>query len=148
MELERASYLEIELDICPACAGIWFDEGELRRLQQIGTDQLPSLDRKHVPQIFKSSDEAGSRRCPSCQSVLKPHRYMYATQIVLDGCDSCHGVWVQDGELDLIHQAVSGGVNSDLGSCTTTHAAVAARRHKLMSWFRVRRASDSETVSP
>lgn len=99
--MDQMSFREVQLDDCPQCGGIWFDDGELKKLQSIG-DQLSfhTLEEKAVPDRSVMPQEAAAKLCPVCNERLTPYRYMYSSDVVLDECDDCYGVWVQDGELE------------------------------------------------
>lgn len=104
IEMEVQRYYGIEVDVCPACAGIWFDERELRTLIQTDPLILLSLEDRAVPDVYYTSEETVDRRCPRCMIPLHPYRYLYETPVELDGCAQCHGIWVENGELRRIHE--------------------------------------------
>lgn len=95
------SFREVQLDDCPQCGGIWFDDGELKKLQSIGDElSLHSLEGHAKPDKDIITAESASKLCPICNERLTPYRYMYSSDVMLDECDECYGVWVQDGELE------------------------------------------------
>ncbi len=91
-------YDGVSLDLCEACAGIWFDDGELRQLIQTDPVALTSLEESAAKNAVESAPATG-RRCPSCARVLDRYRYLYDSPLELDRCDACQGIWVEDGEL-------------------------------------------------
>ena len=103
------------LDACAGCAGIWFDDGEIRRVMQ--TDQLALLqvEDRHEPSSPPSSPSSPSspstptaRRCPDCDRVLDRYRYLYDSPVQLDMCGTCGGVWAEDGELRKMQDWLDG----------------------------------------
>lgn len=102
IEMEAQTYYGVTVDICPACAGVWFDEKELRALMQVDPLILLSLEDRAVPDVFYS-EEVLKRRCPRCAIPLHPYRYLYDSPVELDGCSQCHGIWVENGELRRLH---------------------------------------------
>lgn len=98
--METLEFRGINLDDCPNCGGIWFDDGELKKLQNL-TDPLSiqSLEGKASPLAGAAPPERENKLCPVCNERLTPYRYMYTSDIELDECDNCFGVWVQEGEL-------------------------------------------------
>jgi len=59
VELERQTYNEIEIDVCPACNGIWLDAGEIREFikdsgsfSRVNREQKESYDK--LKQAFSS----------------------------------------------------------------------------------------------
>lgn len=104
IEMDVQTYYGVEVDVCPACAGIWFDDRELRALVQTDPLILLSLEDRAVPDVYYSPDETIDRRCPRCAIPLHPYRYLYESPVELDGCTQCHGIWVENGELHRIHE--------------------------------------------
>ncbi len=99
IELQVIEHQRIHLDACPQCAGIWFDDSELRNVQ----DSLTELDRRVQPESYQRT--AGPYRlCPECDSPLARYRYLYTSNVELDGCDRCGGCWVENGELNAMHE--------------------------------------------
>lgn len=101
--MEALLFRDVYLDDCPQCGGIWFDEGELKKFVK-GHDELilHSLEDAAKPCPDVVLKERDQKLCPSCSERLTPYRYMYSSDVLLDECDSCYGVWVQDGELEKI----------------------------------------------
>lgn len=99
--MDQMSFREVQLDDCPQCGGIWFDDGELKKLQSIGDElSLHSLEGQAKPDKDVVTTEREAKLCPICNERLTPYRYMYSSDVLLDECDECYGVWVQDGELE------------------------------------------------
>jgi len=95
-------FSSVTLDTCKQCGGIWFDEGELRQIQQLGPDRLPLLDSQVSAYQLERLNSPGGKQCPICQDLLSSYRYQYSSDIHLNGCDRCGGVWVDEGELKAI----------------------------------------------
>lgn len=101
--LRSTGFLNVSLDTCPLCGGIWFDEGELVKLHSAGkTVSLRSLEDRVEPKIAAVTDRGQDRLCPGCNLRLTPYRYLYDSDVYLDECDECLGIWMEDGELDKI----------------------------------------------
>ncbi|MFN7016976.1 MAG: zf-TFIIB domain-containing protein [Fimbriimonadales bacterium] len=105
IELKPQVHLGVTIDVCPACAGIWFDEGELTRLNQLDDEILPRIDSLYQPQVT-SYDPPWERLCPNCREPLRSYNYLYTSNIRLDTCERCGGVWVDNGELEVMHRVL------------------------------------------
>jgi len=102
--LRRAKAKNVVVDICTHCSGIWFDSGEL----QIFLRDLVKSD-KINPQktsLFQSRDilttdqsVAESRMCPKCGLVMKTFNYAYDSNVFVDKCPRCEGIWTDGGEV-------------------------------------------------
>ncbi len=89
----------VQLDLCPACRGVWLDPGELALLRGAEAD-LPS-DQAPVT--------SGERRlatttyiCPRCDGAFETLEYARGTALYIDRCKSCRGIWLDAGELKRI----------------------------------------------
>lgn len=87
---------------CPQCAGLWFGDDGLRKLMALGPPSLGLVEERNRP--VRSPQLAGSLLCPDCGARMMKYRYAYASPVELDGCESCGGVFVQDGELAAIQE--------------------------------------------
>jgi Zn-finger nucleic acid-binding protein len=85
---------ETHIDVCPRCRGGWFDADELARVLSCAVDEL------HV----SSNVEKTSCICPKCGVPLARIEYP-DTQIKVDVCDECSGVWLDRGEFRGINEA-------------------------------------------
>lgn len=94
----------VTLDVCRTCAGIWFDDEELNRVQQAGSGAMAQIDASFLPAMERKKEPAAVRNCPSCPGPveMEEYTYMYASPVDIDACPSCHGIWVQDGELQVM----------------------------------------------
>lgn len=86
----------IQLDYCPFCKGIWFDNDELAHL----SEALPNVDFQ-LPEInaLKVADiNEEKRKCPRC-NVIMDKVLMNKKPPVLDICPNNHGYWFDANEL-------------------------------------------------
>lgn len=81
----------IELDTCTECKGVWFDANELREFMK--TMKPP----KKPPRSAQLCD----RMCPRCRVPLSTFRYPN-TDIDVDMCGECGGLFLDGGELERI----------------------------------------------
>jgi Zn-finger nucleic acid-binding protein len=100
--LEVRRIRDLDLDVCPQCAGIYFDEGEVAALQSKGAAALHEVEAAVEPGSFAIVESPVPKRCPGCQSAMTGYRYRYSSDIRVDGCEKCGGIWIQDGELEKI----------------------------------------------
>lgn len=106
-ELRSTALGAVQVDECPACRGLWFEDQELRLTKDQSDADLAWLDFdiwRH-PERFQRT--ARARPCPSC-----PGREMVALQydstgVTVDGCEGCHGLWLDRGELERIVRALT-----------------------------------------
>lgn len=84
------------VDVCRSCHGVWFDEGELNQLD----DGISSNAEFLAYQPVATEDEPLS--CPRCKEPLEAISPVESPELVIDCCASCHGFWLDEGELDHV----------------------------------------------
>jgi Zn-finger nucleic acid-binding protein len=107
-ELNQQKYeADITVEACPACQGVWLDHGELERIQE-SSERDYSSELQRVPdsvtQAYAMARAKGAavRDCPSCGRELDRAEYSYCSQILIDVCRHCRGVWLDRGELQAL----------------------------------------------
>ncbi len=93
-------YLDIELDLCPECQGVWFDCGELELLLGTGdaVDSEPA----------KTSEKP--RHCPVCPRKMEKVNIGPGRRVMIDKCPDGCGLWFDGNELsDLTHDLQNEG---------------------------------------
>jgi Zn-finger nucleic acid-binding protein len=84
----------VEIDRCPACAGIWLDEEEIAWLSQLSEGaSRPLADALHK----RALGSEGKRRCPRCNRGM--HQEVVSV-VTLDRCPVGHGIWFDSGEVE------------------------------------------------
>lgn len=96
----------ITIDACQGCAGIFFDSGEVGQVKAKGLALLQEIEDAIAPTVEVTQAVDGLRLCPCCNTGMHKFRYQYSSNIVLDECEKCGGIWVQDGELKRIKEYV------------------------------------------
>ncbi|MFP4028426.1 MAG: zf-TFIIB domain-containing protein [Candidatus Brocadiia bacterium] len=83
----------VVLDHCTKCHGIWFDGGELEQVIEEAEKDL------EIP----SNAQQTERFCPRCETPLYSFNYP-ETEVKVDVCTGCHGMWLDSGEFKQIRQ--------------------------------------------
>lgn len=88
----------VVVDICPKCFGMWFEKGELDRLDgsawaNVEDHPFHSTEGDHPP-----------ANCPKCLSSLDPVSPQDFSHVILDRCHNCAGFWLDAGELDRVQE--------------------------------------------
>lgn len=81
----------VRVDSCPSCRGMWFERDELAA-------HSAAVEGRLVP---PADAGVSARRCPACAVPMTRFRYS-GTQVVVDMCDVCRGVWLDVGELKAL----------------------------------------------
>jgi hypothetical protein len=59
------------------------------------------------------SEREEKRPCPMCQ---KPMEKTVVLNIIVDKCPTCHGAWLDGGELDLLKQGIEAGAGAQFAT--------------------------------
>jgi Zn-finger nucleic acid-binding protein len=97
----------IYVDACPACNGVWLERGELEMVEEvIERDYSEELSRipDYVGRAYEEARQKERRQvaCPKCGGPMESREYAYCSQVVVDQCTRCGGVWLDRGELEAI----------------------------------------------
>src|SRR5213082_1857281 len=89
------------LDGCSECGGLWFDYKELQALTRDPETGLMEVERAFQPSIA-GERAGGEMKCPKCSEALYAFSFQHTPSVRLDACPQCRGIWVDDGELQVI----------------------------------------------
>lgn len=109
--LRPQTFGTVTIDLCDSCGGHWYDAGELERIRELGPAGRPAAAPDVAPRWVDSKHD--SIVCPRCRQPLATERYAYSSDLVLDRCNNCNGVWVDAGELDRM-DALIGEWSADM----------------------------------
>ena len=101
VQLKNVILHNVEVNYCPQCLGLWFEENELRWAKDGKDKDLRWLD----IDLWKNGKEfkisRGIRLCPSCRVPLY-EVYYGDSGIIVDVCNLCHGIWLDRAEFKKI----------------------------------------------
>lgn len=103
----------LEIDTCSECQGLWFDPGELRKFftSQTIKKQFYLDDSVQSLQAVGYTISTKARACPRCRKAMKE---TLVSEVSVDICPECHGVWLDHGELKrLVKKYEKGGLKGD-----------------------------------
>jgi Zn-finger nucleic acid-binding protein len=115
--LNNIQYEYQDLDTCKKCGGVWFDKGEL--LAVVDSMILKfKVDDQSVKEVFKGSSgirelQQNNRTCPKCHVGMRTFNYCHDSNVFLDKCSSCEGIWADRGELKAVAQHIKGNPTMD-----------------------------------
>lgn len=101
INLKKQIFYNTEIDYCPQCLGLWFEEDELRTVKDERDEELNWLDVDlwQDEKRFKISKTV--KLCPSCSVPLYNVNYG-ESRILVDLCNLCQGIWIDRGEFKSI----------------------------------------------
>ena len=97
-------YEKVEVDYCPACAGVWLDEGEL--------EVLLGLEAPEVAALLSGGEDIAAdearRPCPACDRPMVKAAFGARDRVGYDRCPRHHGVFLDRGELAAVMEHALG----------------------------------------
>jgi Zn-finger nucleic acid-binding protein len=101
VELIPEKVATIQVDQCPECKGLWFEDQELRLAKDHADRDLVWMDFEiwNHPELFQVDPH--HRMCPGCRSEMVAIGYD-STKVNVDYCTTCHGIWLDKGDFQRI----------------------------------------------
>ena len=105
--LYKLTLHNVKVDACSLCQGIWFGDQTLKKAvdQMIAKESIrPSdIDVLFEPRAIAKLDEYNNiRMCPECSKAMDKFNYAYDSNIILDKCTGCGGIWTDKGKVKAI----------------------------------------------
>ena len=125
--LEKVIYeADVEIDRCPKCNGIYLDQGELKKIQEVEDVDYSGklgggINREARKFNMERQLDEQKLSCPKCNNKMEKQVHSEDSMIVVDICPSCHGLWLDKGELTALeiyaeNQRLAGSSSSKMGS--------------------------------
>jgi len=107
-ELQSTIYeKDISVETCDTCGGVWLTKEQLEIIQEIKehdyTEELSS-----TPDLGYGSYRIVEQKtrqpilCPLCDIEMESREYARSSQIMIDVCPKCHGIWLDKMELEAL----------------------------------------------
>ena len=99
--MEKVIFYGTEVDYCPQCLGIWLEKDELRQAKDEKDKDLRWLDIDLWKDKTKFKISQIQKYCPVCSVPLYSVKYT-DSEIQVDLCNLCQGIWLDRGEFKKI----------------------------------------------
>jgi Zn-finger nucleic acid-binding protein len=86
----------VSVDQCPACAGHWLQRGELELLGEHHGARMEPITVGDVAIVDSR------RKCPQDGTQLRQHEFAEHSDVAIDQCPTCQGIWLDRTELSSI----------------------------------------------
>ena len=100
-QLKKALFHNVEVDYCPKCLGLWFEQDELRQVKDEKDKDLNWLDIDLWQEETKFKISQIQKICPVCSVPLYSVNYG-DSQIEVNLCKLCEGIWLDRGEFKKV----------------------------------------------
>ncbi|PIQ83976.1 MAG: hypothetical protein COV75_04520 [Candidatus Omnitrophica bacterium CG11_big_fil_rev_8_21_14_0_20_63_9] len=93
----QGTTVQLHLEQCFSCNGVWFDAGELKKYL---AEELTILDSAPIAKELKRELDEKHAKCPKCQVEMVKQQAEKNRSVTVDACPRCHGIWLDAEELD------------------------------------------------
>lgn len=106
--LRTIRYETEAVNLCPTCGGIWCDHDELTKIvasreRVFDEQELVDLSSdKSKSQVIGDHELTSSLACVVCAKTMRRLNYAYNSGVIIDRCNSGHGVWLDKDELEKL----------------------------------------------
>ena len=106
--LNKYVYHGTAVDVCADCGGVWFEGEELKLfiskfLERNSDIPEAKIDLNKQIKIQKEIEYSESLRlCPKCGDRMPVFNFAYDSNIILNRCDICEGIWADGKEIHAL----------------------------------------------
>lgn len=96
----------VNVDICvDGCGGIYFDRKEIQHFQKGNDNSYNEIKKELSGKIFTPANQNETRVCPVCAAKMVKTK-IQGLNVEIDTCYSCGGIFLDNGELELIRESM------------------------------------------
>jgi len=99
--MQKAVFYGTEVDYCPKCLGLWFEQDELRQAKDEKDANFNWLDVDLWKDKARFKVSEKDMLCPVCSVPMYSVKYG-DSDIEVDVCNVCKGIWLDRGEFKKI----------------------------------------------
>jgi len=94
----------VEVMRCGSCGGYWVQKNNLGLILEKYMKHLAARsDKKKVRNRVNPWEvEKVKLICPECGRGMRKLNYAYNSNVIVDKCETCNGVWLDEGEIEKI----------------------------------------------
>jgi len=124
----------VKVDHCGSCGGVFLDKGELNKIEDDTAREYANQIREKENDVEEAYEmakqlERPSASCPKCKCEMEKEEYGMCSNVIVDSCPKCGGMWLDHGELKEIMLFFEGAKLET----TSLSAKIWASLHNLFS---------------
>lgn len=97
---EQIKYEGVPIYNCGSCGGHWLSQARLDVIVHRREYQMPEEVQKKIIEIAKHSNTTRKLLCLSCAREMRKIHFKHWSDIMLDQCPKCGGIWFDQCELE------------------------------------------------
>ena len=101
--LRAKKHQHVEFNICGECRGIWVSGEQFQGLAvmvaaegEVESSVKLTFQRRKA---LRPSKDNPMRMCPKCDFSMREFNYVYDSNVFLDRCEQCKGIWLDPNEI-------------------------------------------------
>ena len=99
---------KLEIDRCPSCGGLWLARSMMERADDLARMRGQGPDPAAIADLFRRTYANARRKgehrpaidCPACGEVMFEREWILGSEVRVEVCMGCRGVWLDEGEID------------------------------------------------
>jgi Zn-finger nucleic acid-binding protein len=99
-------FREVTLWMCPECSGVWINRDAVDDIRSLSDKDFDKLEELQKPEIAHPTEPMVGRCCPDDLNLLRRFEHHFFPSILVDGCDQCNGIWLDDDEVTKVAEIV------------------------------------------
>ena len=99
---DKGKTVELEVDQCFVCKGVWFDRGEMKKYL---SGKMTIVDSPALGGKLDQELDAKKGRCPRCNIQMQKMPAPKSRDMTIDVCGKCEGIWLDSTEIDRLEKA-------------------------------------------
>jgi hypothetical protein len=94
-------------DACPRCGGMFLDRGEIEKVEEVREHDWSEMMSRFPDLVAGAFEKARQMarediKCPKCGSGMESREYAYCSQVMINKCTRCGGLWLDGGETEAL----------------------------------------------
>lgn len=102
----------VEIDQCTGCGGVFLDAGELQKIQSAAARTKSNVTPpSHIQRVYARGREQAEHgenpptlTCPACGGEMAARDWGFGSEVTIDTCIECFGVWLDFTELETLEE--------------------------------------------
>ena len=99
-QTQLIKYENVPVQSCGSCGGHWLTDAKLDVILKRRDVVMPEPVQQRMMDIADASDSKGVLCCMMCGTEMVKQQFKFWSEITLDRCPKCNGLWLDRGELE------------------------------------------------
>ena len=127
VELKLTFAGDVAVNQCHQCKGLFVDGDSFEKVLSQKSPDLKEVEGEiRYEKTYRPSMD---RACPACQAPMR--NYSFRNDVYLDSCPQGHGIWLDSGELEMVHRIRQSASQMTQGERQAMSSAMMASSKKM-----------------